>query len=193
MREPAHSLSNEEIARVFEDISRLLQVKGDKNETSCDLYTCAYLEDRTYYIHQEIYGEVIPGSEGEYPMEKSPFMALRMHIVDGQDYGRSLVEEYYGDLMSMEALQKALVEGSAAAARCLFLVSPNGTTRARTIRTAGCRPRSVWLDSAARAAKAILATPPPTAEQTRRSAARSAVRTATRAICAPKPPIAPSR
>ena len=56
-----------------------------------------------------------------------------MHVVDGLDYGRSLVEEYFGDLMSIEALQKALVEGSAAAARCLFLVSPNGTTRARTI------------------------------------------------------------
>lgn len=128
-------ITKEEIAHsaLPESAAEILQVKGDKNETSCDLYTCAYLEDRTYYIHQEIYGEVIPGSEGEYPMEKSPFMALRMHIVDGQDYGRSLVEEYYGDLMSMEALQKALVEGSAAAARCLFLVSPNGTTRARTI------------------------------------------------------------
>lgn len=115
------------------EAAAITEIKGNKNEEECELYTCAYLRDGRYYIHQEIYGEVIPGSEGEFPQEKSPFMALRMHVVDGQDYGRSVVEEYYGDLKSLEALQKALVEGSAAAARCLFLVSPNGTTRPRTL------------------------------------------------------------
>lgn len=111
----------------------IIEVHGKDNEQECDLYTCCYRDGDKYYIHQEIYGQLIPGSEGEFPLDKNPYMALRMHVVDGLDYGRSLVEEYFGDLMSIEALQKALVEGSAAAARCLFLVSPNGTTRARTI------------------------------------------------------------
>lgn len=120
-------------AALPEEAANIVAIKGDKEKAECDLYTCCYREGDKYYIHQELYGDVVPGTEGEFPVDRSPFMALRMHVVDGMDYGRSLVEEYFGDLMSMEALQKALVEGSAAAARCLFLVSPNGTTRARTI------------------------------------------------------------
>ena len=116
-----------------EEARELIEVHGKDGDNECDLYTCCYREKDKFYIHQEIYGQTVPGSEGDFPLDKNPFMALRMHVVDGLDYGRSLVEEYFGDLMSLEALQKALVEGSAAAARCLFLVSPNGSTRARTI------------------------------------------------------------
>ena len=53
--------------------------------------------------------------------------------VDGEDYGRGYVEQYFGDLKSLEALSQAIVEGSAASAKVLFLVNPNGTTRARTL------------------------------------------------------------
>jgi hypothetical protein len=53
--------------------------------------------------------------------------------VDNEDYGRSYVEEYLGDLQSLEKLTKAIVEGSAAAAKTLVMVNPNGTTRRKTI------------------------------------------------------------
>ena len=43
------------------------------------------------------------------------------------------MEEYLGDLRSLEALTQAIVEGSAAAAKVLFLVRPNGTTRINTL------------------------------------------------------------
>ena len=43
------------------------------------------------------------------------------------------VEELLGDLRSLEALSQAIVEGAAAAAKVLFMVNPNGTTRMRTI------------------------------------------------------------
>ena len=43
------------------------------------------------------------------------------------------MEEYIGDLISLEKLTQAIVEGSAAAAKVLFLVNPNGTTRAKTL------------------------------------------------------------
>jgi hypothetical protein len=36
-------------------------------------------------------------------------------------------------LKSLEALTKAIVEGSAAAAKVLFMINPNGTTRAKTL------------------------------------------------------------
>jgi len=60
-------------------------------------------------------------------------MALRFIAIDGQEYGRSFVEEIVGDLKSLEALTRAIVEGSAASAKLLFLVRPNGTTKMRSI------------------------------------------------------------
>ena len=58
---------------------------------------------------------------------------MRFVSEQGSAYGRSYVEEYYGDLNSLEGLSRSLVEGSAAAAKVLFLCSPNGTTRPRDV------------------------------------------------------------
>ena len=98
-----------------------------------DLYTCVRWTGRNWTILQELEGEIVPGSEGSYPKNKSPFLALRFTHIDGEDYGRGFVEEYIGDLKSLETLTKAIVEGSAAAAKVLFLVRPNGTTRIKTL------------------------------------------------------------
>ena len=64
-------------------------------------------------------------------------MVLRFNTVDGEDYGRGRVEEFLGDLKSLEGLSQALVEGSAAAAKVVFLVSPSSTTKPATIAKAG--------------------------------------------------------
>ena len=60
-----------------------------------------------------------------------------INTVDGEDYGRGRVEEFIGDLRSLEGLSQALVEGSAAAAKVVFLVSPSSTTKPKTIADAG--------------------------------------------------------
>ncbi len=98
-----------------------------------DLYTRVTHMGDHWRVYQEIHDMVIPGSEGKYPLEKSPWIPLRFTQIDGEDYGRGYVEEFYGDMHSLEKLTKAIVEGSAAAARVLFLVNPNGTTEARTL------------------------------------------------------------
>lgn len=103
------------------------------SEEDIDIYTCMYREGKKVYMHQEMLGRVVPNSEGEYPLEKSPYLPLRMFAVDGMDYARSIVDENFGDLKALEKLQKALVEGAVASARVLFLVAPNGTTRAKTL------------------------------------------------------------
>jgi hypothetical protein len=87
----------------------------------------------TVEVTQEVGGVPIPEVTQQYKKEEAPFLALRMIRVDGEDYGRGYVEQYYGDLSSLEGLTKSIVEGSAAAAKILFLVNPNGTTRARTL------------------------------------------------------------
>lgn len=87
----------------------------------------------TVEVTQEVNGVPIPEVTQQFKKSEAPFLALRMIRVDGEDYGRGYVEQYYGDLTSLEGLTKAIVEGSAAAAKILFLVNPNGTTRARTL------------------------------------------------------------
>lgn len=95
-----------------------------------EVYTRVVLnaKDMRWDIAQEIKGKIVPGSEGFYPLDKNPFIPIRYTSIHGEDYGRSFVEEYHGDLKSLEALTKAIVEGSAAAAKVLFLVNPNGAT-----------------------------------------------------------------
>ena len=57
--------------------------------------------------------------------------------MDGEDYGRGRVEEFLGDLKSLEALMQALVEGSAAAAKVIFTVSPSSVTKPASLANAG--------------------------------------------------------
>ena len=71
------------------------------------------------------------------PRRASPWLVLRFNTVDGEDYGRGRVEEFIGDLKSLEGLSQSLVEGSAAAAKVVFLVSPSSTTKPKTIADAG--------------------------------------------------------
>ena len=52
-------------------------------------------------------------------------------------YGRGRVEQFLGDLKSLEGLSQALVEGSAAAAKVVFTVSPSSTTKPQTLAQAG--------------------------------------------------------
>ena len=67
-----------------------------------DLYTWVRRKGDKFTVIQEVAGEPVPGSRGSWPMDKAPFMALRWTKVDGEDYGRSHVEEYLGDLRSLE-------------------------------------------------------------------------------------------
>lgn len=102
-------------------------------EKTLDLFTRVKREKDRWIVYQECQGRKIPGTTGHYPLDACPWIPLRFGRIDGEDYGRSYVEELLGDLKSLEALTQAIVEGAAAAAKVLILVSPNGTTRVETI------------------------------------------------------------
>lgn len=113
-----------------EEAQPLVQNKR-ATEDSVDLYTCIHNTGKgRYEAYQEVMGQRLPSSYGSYKEDSMPWLALRMNRVDGESYGRGYVEEYLGDLRSLEGLTQAIVEGSAAAAKVLFLVNPNGMTRA---------------------------------------------------------------
>lgn len=105
-------------------------------EKSLKLYTHIYREENEWEVYQEIQGKMIPGSLGSYPIDKSPWIPVRFSRVDNEDYGRGYVEEYLGDIKSLDGLSQAIVEGSAIAAKTVFLVNPNGTTNPRALETA---------------------------------------------------------
>ena len=106
------------------------------HDKDVDVYTCVRASKKGWYWHQEADDKLIPKSEGKAPLDKSPWLPLRFVTVDGEDYGRSRVEEFLGDLKSLEALMQALVEGSAAAAKVVFTVAPSSTTKPATLANA---------------------------------------------------------
>jgi hypothetical protein len=106
-------------------------------EDEVAVYTWAKLKDGQWRWRQEVDGEVVPESEGKSPKGNTPWLPLRFNVVDGEDYGRGRIEEYLGDLKSLEGLMQAMVEGSAAAAKVVFLVSPSATVKPSTLAKAG--------------------------------------------------------
>ena len=109
------------------------------NEEDVEVYTYVYLDKQSgrWVWHQEAYDQVISGSRSTAPKNASPWLVLRFNSVDGEDYGRGRVEEFFGDLKSLEALSQAMVEGSAAMAKVVFLVSPSSTTKPASLANAG--------------------------------------------------------
>lgn len=102
-------------------------------ENYLNLYTYVQRTAEGWSVYQEIEGKVVPRSRGKYPADRCPWLALRLSAIDCEDYGRGLTEEYLGDFKSLEALTKAITQGAAAAAKVLFLVKPNGSTKPKVI------------------------------------------------------------
>jgi hypothetical protein len=120
-----------------QDIRQACNIESDKlKEGNVDVYTGVCLrEDGRYDIHQEINDIRVPGSDGEYPADKLPWVYLRFYPEDGESYSRGYVEEYCGYMQSGEGLAKSIVQASAAAAKVLFLVK-NGRTSRRKLASA---------------------------------------------------------
>lgn len=99
------------------------------------LYTWIKWNQQTkkYDIHQEFEGKEVPDSKGSYTKNAVPFIFLRWSYVDGEDYGRSYIEQYYGDLMSLETLTKSVTLASKVTGKAVIMVRPGGVTNARTL------------------------------------------------------------
>ena len=127
-------ITKESVAPVMlpEDVQAMLP-PSDNPKKNLDLYTCVMREGSGWTTKQEVAGMEIPSAKGKYKADQNPFIPLRFIRIDGEDYGRGFIEEYIGDLRSLESLTRAIVQGSAASAKLLFLVRPNGTTKANQL------------------------------------------------------------
>ena len=109
----------------------------DEEEEECDVFTHVKRDNNRFVWHQEVHDKRIPGTNGKSPVDSTPWLPLRFNTVDGEAYGRGRVGQFIGDLKSLEALSQAIVEGSAAAAKVVFTVSPSSTTKPQTLAAAG--------------------------------------------------------
>jgi len=116
-------------------------VVDESNSVADDvtIYTMVRLDKASgrWIWHQEAFDKIIPDTRSTAPKKASPWLPLRFNTVDGEDYGRGRVEEFLGDLKSLDGLSQALIEGAAAASKVIFLVSPSSTTKPATIAKAG--------------------------------------------------------
>ena len=112
--------------------SQVLSKQKEVSKNYVELYTRVYLdkEKDKWIVSQEVFGVEIPEANGEFEKDELPYLALRWAALPNEDYGRSYVDEVIGDLRSLEGLSQARLEASAASAKVIFFVSPNGTTRA---------------------------------------------------------------
>ena len=104
-----------------------------------EVYTCVKLDHKSgrWVWHQEADDMILKDSRSTAPKNASPWLVLRFNTVDGEDYGRGRVEEFIGDLRSLNGLSQALVEGASVASKVIFLVSPSSTTKPQTLSKAG--------------------------------------------------------
>lgn len=112
------------------------KLKGDrKPDTEVEIYTHTKVSDKgdQWETYQEVEGEIIKGTENTYPLDKSPWIAMRWTKLDGEHYGRGFIESLLGDLNSLEVMTQAISEGAAISSKVVFLVNPNGVTKAHKL------------------------------------------------------------
>lgn len=130
-------LNNARNVNAAGDNTTVADVDVNVGENEVAVYTWAKLKDGQWRWRQEVEGEIIDESFGKAPKNTTPWLPLRFNVVDGEDYGRGRIEEFLGDLKSLEGLMQAMVEGSAAAAKVVFLVSPSATIKPSVLAKAG--------------------------------------------------------
>lgn len=119
---------------VPEDYREHAQVHASKNKSeTVELYTQILKDGTSWTATQEIAGMQLTASKDTYPEDRSPWLPMRWTRIDGETYGRGLIEEYIGDLNSLEGLSQLIVEATAITARTIYLVDPSGYTKPEDI------------------------------------------------------------
>ncbi len=122
------------IPKNLQQVVRSHHIQKFNNDTTVEVYTMVKLvrngrRKGRWMSHQELAdGTIVPKTEASFPEDSPPWIPLTWTRIPGEDYGRGLGEEQFGDLKSLELLAAAIVKGSLAAAKVIFLVDPAGIT-----------------------------------------------------------------
>lgn len=103
------------------------------NLESVEMYTCITRTDKNWEVFQEINERTVGSSKGTYAKDANPWLPLRFSRIDGEHYGRGLVEEYFGDFVSIDGFRQNLTEGAAIMSKMVLMVRKNGQTRIKDV------------------------------------------------------------
>jgi hypothetical protein len=125
--------------KVREIVERQPQNKADdpaqsEGDAPVHVFTHIQWKGKSVKVRKEVCGEVY--REESFSEKTNPFLVLRFTTIDGEDYGRGFVEEYRGDLTSMEELSRAIIFAAANSAMMIPLIHPNGALKPRNFNNA---------------------------------------------------------
>lgn len=101
-----------------------------------EMFTCIIkINSKMFQVWQEIKDTKIEGTDGTFPARDLPYIFVPF-VDNGEDYGRSYVEDFIGDLQSYEGMRQSLLEAAAESARIVYLLSPNSTLSVKKLQKA---------------------------------------------------------
>ncbi|OYT57739.1 MAG: hypothetical protein B6U76_00085 [Desulfurococcales archaeon ex4484_217_2] len=102
-----------------------------------DIYTFILrTNNNSFTVWQEINKYVLEDTVKTYTKDKLPYIFLRWTTINSEDYGRGHVQQYLGDLRSLEGLTQSIVEGAGISALTLFGVRPGSTLKVEDLNNA---------------------------------------------------------
>ena len=130
MVDPITALQYAEGKVTLEDLkaSSSFDTIGGKKQ-GVEHYIGAELQENGKFTLTEEIADVEIRRQENIPEDRLPLLPLRFQSIYGASYGRGYVEDYDGDLMTLEGISRALAEGSLALAKILWLVKPGGITK----------------------------------------------------------------
>jgi len=107
-----------------DELANKLDITDDEKKKDIELYTRYNRQGSQWLTYQEINTEIVDGSEQTIKDKHIPLMVLRWSKINGENYGRGLVEQLIGDFRSLEGLTQMMLEYSAIAAKVIFGIKP---------------------------------------------------------------------
>lgn len=118
----------------LENLQNLNRRSGNQNNKVINLYRVIRKEDNKYRTWQEFEdGTYIEETEKIYDKKVLPFLHLRWTSIYGEDYGRSMTEEYFADIKSFESINQIIQEFASVASKITYLINPNSYLTAQEL------------------------------------------------------------
>lgn len=114
--------------------SKIPSEASEEYEQDINIFTSAKrIDDKTFKFWQEVEDQIVVDSITTIKEKELPFIPLRFSAISDEDYGRGLVEEYYGTLNLIESLSGLLNDGAIAMGKSLIVLDKASGMRPSTL------------------------------------------------------------
>ena len=108
------------------------KIQGKKD---LDIYTVIKRAGKKMIVWKEIEKVPMEETKASYKIEDCPYIFVPF-VDTNEDYGRSYLEDYIGDLQSYEGLRQAQLEAAAESARIIYLLNPASVMSVKQVQRA---------------------------------------------------------